>query len=237
MLRGMRLLERAMLGRTGGRPRPLVASAVALASDAHWCPRCGAACAEPGDSRHVSGAAHDHCSCDGIRGLSGFVRLGAYRPPLDAVLRLSKERGMHAPLRELGRLLGEQVASRLHAPPGGWCVIPVPASPLRRLARGIDHAGELARGVAESVGARVDQPLRARLRTRQAALGREERWSRPGRFIGRRGAGQIVRGRHVLVVDDIRTTGATLDELGRLLRSLGATTVVAAVVAVAERSR
>ncbi|WP_267130060.1 ComF family protein, partial [Cumulibacter manganitolerans] len=54
-------------------------------------------------------------------------------------------------------------------------------------------------------------------------------------MYARRGAGELLAGRRVLLVDDIVTTGATLGRAAEIVRSLGAADVRAAVVAETEK--
>lgn len=183
-------------------------------------------------TRVLAGQGPRCAACEREETFSAFVRLARYRPPIDAVLRRCKHRAEHGVLLELGRRLGQMVAERVAMPPGGWCVVPVPASPLRRLLRGIDHSAVLAQGVARSLGVPVTHVVRNCAWSRQASLGRRERFRR--RHAVRAGAATRILGRHVLVVDDIRTTGATLRSVGRVLRSSGAASVSAAVAAVAD---
>ena len=103
-----------------------------------------------------------------------------------------------------------------------------PTSPSRRRRRGFDQAELIARGVAAHLGL----PCRRLLeRDGGAALAqtgrsRHERLSGPRYRVHPRAAG-----RRVLVVDDVVTTGATLDAAARWLRHGGASDVVLAAVA------
>lgn len=234
--RSLRLLERAVLGRACVRPDQLVERALAIAADARWCMRCGVPLSgsDAMPPQAAPGQGPRCATCERPGALVAFVRLARYRSPLDRLLRSSKERAGHGVMRELGHRLGDEVLRRLQSPPGGWCVVPVPASPLRRLARGMDHSGTLAQAMASRLGVGVRRAVRSRSRSRQASLGRRARLQRGGRFVGTWSGAAAVRGRHVLLVDDIRTTGATLREVAMVVRRLGATSVSAAVVAVAE---
>ncbi|MFT4034097.1 MAG: phosphoribosyltransferase family protein [Patulibacter sp.] len=106
----------------------------------------------------------------------------------------------------------------------------IPAHP-RRALLGPDAGETLALALARREGAPVDRLLRrSPLGRRQAGRDREQR-----RGAGER-LGLRVRGRPpaaVVVVDDVRTTGATLDAAARLLHEAGARHVMGVTVALA----
>jgi predicted amidophosphoribosyltransferase len=178
----------------------------------------------------------------------GLVRptaVGEYSGALRALVVDHKEHGRLALARPLGRLLTVAVldAWSASAPPGEWPpavdLVPVPSHPAVVRERGHDPllrvarvaAAELRRGGAS---ASVRRLLRVVARpSDQAGLGAEQRAANVrGRFAARAVA---PRGRSLVLVDDVITTGATLREAQRALEVVGARPVGAAAVAATAR--
>jgi ComF family protein len=113
-------------------------------------------------------------------------------------------------------------------------VVPVPLHPSRLAERGYNQAALLARPVARALGARFGPLALARTREteKQAVLDREARLQNlAGAFLVR--AARDVAIKRVLLVDDVRTTGATLRACEDALTAAGASTVTCAVLALA----
>jgi ComF family protein len=118
---------------------------------------------------------------------------------------------------------------------GGTVVVPVPLHPTRLAERGYNQSALVARQVARGLGAAFCPRAlgRSRETSQQTTLDRAERAVNvAGAFFVR--APEQARGRHFVLVDDVRTTGATLDACSGALRRAGAAGVVCAVVARAE---
>ena len=160
---------------------------------------------------------------------------GAYEGPVRRVcLMLKRDRNAWL-ARWVAEVVAEGQVDRLKAEAGpGACVVPVPLHWRRRLSRGYNQAEALAVGLGRALGLEVRSPLRRVVDTPRLALaGRSERARIiRGAFRTRRRAD--LRGRTVLLVDDILTTGATSGAAARALKKAGAARVVAVVVARAE---
>jgi len=113
---------------------------------------------------------------------------------------------------------------------GAVAIVPVPAHPGRRRSRGVDHTRLLARAVARRTGVPCAAGALRRERdgAHQLGSGRDERL-RAGRLAVR--ANEPVPSGRVVLLDDVHTTGATLDACARALRAAGATDVVAIAAA------
>lgn len=102
-------------------------------------------------------------------------------------------------------------------------VLPVPSSPLHRLDRGYNQCEFFARAVARRIGRKfiADAAIRTGDPLRQAGLDEEtRRENAKGTFAVPRP--EAIRGRTVLAIDDIITTGSTLSEFARELKKAGA---------------
>jgi ComF family protein len=202
---------------------------------APWCVRCGDALA----SWRTAGPLCPRCRRrPPVLALARSA--GRYDGVLRQIIHAFKYRGyrlLGPPLAALMRDAGRDVLAGVDA------VIPVPLHPLRALGRGFNQADDLAR----SLGVPVWRVLR---RTRhgppQAGLPAARRHANvraayalrrslpvpgPGEFqlepylVGR------LRNRAVVLVDDVMTTGATLDACGRVLLHAGVRSVRALTAA------
>jgi predicted amidophosphoribosyltransferase len=125
----------------------------------------------------------------------------------------------------LARLMAAQVAANAPAELlcAGAALVPVPAHPARRRRRGFDHAALLA----AALGARTGLPVASCLARGGAASTRQLGASKVVRMREGRLAVRALRGApsHAVLVDDVHTTGATLDACARALRAAGAARV------------
>jgi ComF family protein len=128
----------------------------------------------------------------------------------------------------LGPVLGKALAalvSRMNFSPE--LVMPVPLHRRKIRQRGFNQSVVLARHMARSLGLKVDVSSLARSRHTVSQVGlntRERRRNVAGAFVLRRA--KRVGGQKVLLVDDVLTTGATVDECSRVLKDAGAEVAV-----------
>ncbi len=107
-------------------------------------------------------------------------------------------------------------------------IAPVPLHRWRLLARRYNQSALLAQSLSRVSGKplAVDLLKRRRPTPSQGRLSRSARRRNVrGAFILRRGAASVVRGVRVLLVDDVLTTGATVEECARVLVASGAAAV------------
>ena len=133
--------------------------------------------------------------------------------------------------RTLGSLLAE-FAGRWVGEPEEPVAVPVPLHPRRLRERGFNQSALLARHVARGLGAKLDLSTlrRTRYTAAQTGLGKDERRKNVrGAFLVIHPS--AVKGRTVLLVDDVLTTGNTLNQCARALRRAGARRVLCLVFA------
>ena len=158
-----------------------------------------------------------------------------YGYPLDRLVQRLKYQGQLAAGRVLGTLLA-QGAARLGLQAGVDLVTPVPLHPSRYAERGFNQSAEIARRAARQLHCRFEEAVVRRLRDTPPQVGLDperRRLNVHGAF-----AAGGVGGCHVVLVDDVVTTGRTACAVARALRQAGAASVTVWAVARAEaRSR
>jgi predicted amidophosphoribosyltransferase len=178
-----------------------------------------------------------------VPGTSGVVPVfatGEYDGVLRAALLDYKERGRLSLRYELGGSLAVSVLGAIGGSRDSFVLVPVPSATATRRARGHDPAGAMASTAAGHVRATgLQVQVRGVLRQGrtvddQSGLDVDARHANlSGALTVRRPA--LVRGRRVVIVDDIVTTGATAAEAARALSHAGAAVVGVACVAATVR--
>jgi ComF family protein len=151
--------------------------------------------------------------------------------PLQAALHAMKYEGLFTTAESFGRLLGRWMLT------GGntasiECIVPVPLHYLKKIERSYNQAEKIARGISGIIEkpVRPELLLRKRYTRSQTSLPAALRRKNPqGAFLA--GSGPMPG--HILLVDDIVTTGATMTAATSALRSAGAEKISIAAIALA----
>ena len=179
------------------------------------CPRC----ALPSPAGQICG----RCLAD-PPAFDQTLACWSYAYPLDGLIHALKY-GHQLPV---ARLLGEALTHLPRPDAPIDLLLPMPLSDGHLRDRGFNQALEIARPVARTwdLSLALDLCQRVRETAPQAGLNRRERQRNVRHAFT---CQKALQGQHVLVVDDVMTTGATLNELARTLKQAGAGSVTALV--------
>ena len=138
--------------------------------------------------------------------------------------------------KDIGIFLGNLLGSRLMEVSFDQfdLIVPVPLHPVRQRRRGFNQSEIIAMGISEVTGKKVvsNALRRSQFTTTQTRKGRFARWQNvEGIFTTRIPA--TVKNRHVLLIDDVVTTGATLEAAGNALLKAGVSKLSVATAAFA----
>lgn len=150
-----------------------------------------------------------------------------YAPPIDRLVLALKFGNQLALAPLFARMLRDASLHAQHSPLPA-CMTAVPLGSQRLAERGFNQALEIARPLSHALGIGLDPHLAVRLRDThaQSLLHPDERHRNIRHaFIASHDAIDRLRGRHIGVVDDVMTTGETLNELAATLKRFGATRV------------
>jgi len=165
---------------------------------------CGACLKRPPHFDHVAAA----CS---------------YAYPLAELIRGYKYHGTLA----LAALFAQMLAATAHG--NADAIVPLPLSKSRLRQRGFNQALEIARVVNRITGIPL---IRACRRVRDSAPQATLPWSKRRKNIrGAFACDADLAGKRIAVIDDVLTSGATLDEIAKILKRAGATEIQGWVVA------
>jgi ComF family protein len=179
------------------------------------CPRCGA-------PRRMTGLAADTFTCPECRDWPDALRFARsaclLEPPADRLVHELKYRGWHALGEPLGSIMSRvQWPRETHAPA---VVAPVPTTQKRLRERGYNQAAMIADAYARATGDVRADLLRRDVGARtQTTL---QPAARAANVAGAFGPAADVSGAHVILVDDVLTTGATAAECATVLSAAGA---------------
>ena len=191
--------------------------------EARICPECLSRLPEP---------------FSGARRGSHYKRWAAavwYEDPLREAFLRFKFNGSAFYAQVFGPWVAEAVRKQLD--PGWELLTYVPISRLRLRKRGYDQTLLLAKAAGQALGAEPVQTLKKRhlVRPQSRTLNLQERQrniSGAFRIIDP----ELVRGKRILLIDDVLTTGATVSEAARILEEAGAREIQVAVLAAAQKA-
>jgi ComF family protein len=171
------------------------------------------------------------------------VAYGAYQGRMREAIHALKYDRLHPAARGLGKMLAEAIAKLAGQAPAEMLVIPIPLHRAKYAQRGFNQARSLAREALGFLGKShpewrltlaASTLMRLRATESQAGLTpRQRRMNERGAFSV--SDPSMLKARHVLLVDDILTTGATARAAAQSLLNAGAASVWVATLARAQR--
>jgi ComF family protein len=151
--------------------------------------------------------------------------IGEYTGPLRAIVHALKYEGRRTLARPLGRMMRDRGADVVR---GADCVVPVPLHASRLRHRGFNQALDLARHLGLPV---VHALRRTKATATQTDLPAAQRHRNVREAFAPTRRARMLAGRIVVIVDDVSTTGATLDACARALKAAGVAEVRALTAA------
>jgi ComF family protein len=159
--------------------------------------------------------------------LDGVIAAYEFTGPLRSAVHAFKYRSYRALDGTLGALLS---GAWEHVPPVEL-VVPIPLHPKREGQRGYNQATLLARSLARVVPLQVAEGVLVRVRETPSQARTANAEERRRQVQGAFRAGHELDGRRVVLVDDVCTTGATLDAAAEACKGAGAAAVYGLVLA------
>ena len=169
-----------------------------------------------------------------IQFLDSFTAVWYYKGYVRKSLLRYKFGGKQGYASAYGRVLAMKLYREY--PEGFDCLTWVPISRWRKITRGYDQVQLLAEAVGRELGIPV-VPMLKKIRHNRRQSGIRDEATRKANVLGVYQVMELerVRGRRILLLDDILTTGATASECGRMLQSAGAKEVHCAAIAAARK--
>ena len=191
------------------------------------CPQCAMPLAQVGSPCPF-------CKGKGIAHYESVLRLGVFENPLKDLIHFLKYQRRWA----AGDFLAERLLAKAEVRSlirSADVLVPVPLHPLRHFTRGYNQAGVVARFLAKELNKPIARPLK-RIRNTESQTNLRSRQKRVENLkdaFGLRSA-KAVHEKRVLVIDDVMTTGATLQSVARALKAAEPAALDALVIAVAD---
>jgi ComF family protein len=175
-----------------------------------------------------------HCLGKGIKPFDRIVRLGVFHDPIRHLIHRIKYHGRWTLAEFLADRLAEQESSKGLLTQTD-VLVPVPLHPWRQLSRGYNQAELIAERIHKHCRIKVAHPI-VRLKNTETQThlhAKDKRFENLRDAFGLLHPRQI-HGKHVVVIDDVMTTGATLTSVARTLLEAQPASLCAIVIAVAD---
>jgi len=150
---------------------------------------------------------------------------------------LLKYRKIRAAAKPLAELLRARIVQRpsfaAALKRGSWIIVPVPLSKKRLRERGFNQSELIARNLSDRMSVKTISDVLYKLKDTPSQVSIKDRKERLTNLTDSFAAKNIrlVKGKNVILIDDVTTTGATIKEARKTLRAAGAKKVIAMVVA------
>jgi ComF family protein len=138
----------------------------------------------------------------------------------------------------IGIFLGKVLANEIKNHPINWkfdLIIPIPLHQLKKAERGYNQSYYIAKGLGKKLNVKVSNRVlkRTKYTESQTTMNLNEREENiSGAF--KLNQKKAVRGKHILLIDDVITTGSTISECGKILLEAGANNIYAASIAITD---
>ncbi len=162
-----------------------------------------------------------------------LIRLGIYEPPLSSCIVQGKYLAWDVILTHLGKMLGKQIKGRV---PPDSIMTPIPMPFVRKLFRRINHAQVISVAASKQAGLQHRKVLWRRDGIPQAGQTASQRLRLSRNSMSIRPLSRV-KGKNIILVDDVMTTGKTLEIAANKLKEAGVLSVRVAVLAVTEKPR
>ncbi|MDP3724538.1 MAG: ComF family protein [bacterium] len=179
-----------------------------------------------------------HPGCRKSTGIDGLVAAVVYQDAVRAVVHAMKYKWVTM----LAPIVSQEMLRRMHAHPlekllvsKKGVLIPIPLHKSRERARGFNQSEIIARHLGQLLALQVESDMLTRVQAtppQVARSGKERRAAMHGAFAVPHP--DRCKGKTVLLVDDVWTTGSTMREAGRVLKRSGALEVIGLVFARSE---
>jgi ComF family protein len=174
-------------------------------------------------------SARDDCGCRGrLKSLTRLRSAVAYEGPIENAIHRFKYEGWRRLAEPLAVLVAERVVVEGLA---AGCVVAVPLHAERLRQRGFNQSELLARHLRKRLSLEASPGELVRTRPTPPQVGHDRRWRLENVKKAFRWRGSPLQGQSILLVDDVATTGATLDACASALREAGSGPVIGVSVA------